>query len=107
MVIAIKRFWPVQSPTLTELVFIWLAQFSQLIGTPTNMLNRIESERLFVDLSTNSNCTKSKSLLISPFINPDRTKSKSLSDNCCKKNSAKSKRVGNEQVDKDDSEGLD
>ena len=52
----------------------------------------------------NSDYTKSKSLLICPFNNSERTKSKGLGDNCCKKNGIKSKKVGVKKVKKDDSE---
>lgn len=104
--IPIKHFWPVKSHMLTESIFFWLAQLSQLIDSCSNKLNCIESKSLLVSLFIYLNCTKSKSLLIGPPINFDRTKSKSFNDNCCRNNSIITKKVSNEEVEKDDLDDL-
>ena len=106
-VIAIKRFWLVQTPTPTESVFFWLAQLSLLVSLPTDKLDRIKSKSSLINPLTNLNCTKSKSSLVGPPTNPDRTKNKSLNGNCCKSNGAKSKKVGDEKVERDDLESLE
>lgn len=104
-VIAIKHFWLIKSSTPTKSVFLWLAQLSQFINSPTNGLAHIKSKSLFIHPVTNSNRIESKSLLIGPPTNSKRTKSKSFSDNCCKSNGIKSKGVGNKKIEKDNSEG--
>lgn len=79
-------------------------QLSLLVSPFTNRLDHIKSENLLVGLSTNPDRTESKSLLIGLLTNPNCIKSKSFSDNCCKNNGTKSKRIGGEEVKKDNSE---
>lgn len=89
----------------TELIFMWLVQLNQLVESSTNKLDCIESKNLLVSLSINSNRIKSKNLFISFLINPNHTKCKSFSDNCCKNNSAKNKKMRGEEVESNDSKG--
>lgn len=89
---------------LIESVFFWLAQLGQLVGFPIHKLDRIERKSPLDSYSTNLDYSKSKSLLISPPINGNCTKNRHLNDNCCKSNSAKRKKLGNEKIKMDNSE---
>ncbi len=71
---AIDYYWPVQPPTPTESVFLWLAQLILLVG---------------------------------PATDPNRTESKSLSDNCGKINGDMSNGVGDEELVKEEELGTE
>lgn len=101
IIIAIKRFWLIQSFMPTKLVLLQLAQLNQLVSFSTNRLDCIKNKSLLISPPIDFNRTKSKN------FDPDYTKNKNFSNNYCKNNDAKSKQMGGEKVKKDDLKSLE
>ncbi len=92
-VLAIDYHWPIQPPTPTKLIFLWLDGLSPLVGLPTNP-NRTESESHSDNCNMGGEGNEVSWTEEMPPSDPNRIESESYGDICSKNHRDISDRVG-------------